>query len=588
MYASGDGGFHLLNDLPIDDRFPDLLGTSQVASRLADLVHDSRGNTPFVLAIQGGWGTGKSTLMRQLAADLRARNEVRVAWFNAWTASGVSALKGVLKLVLEQVDRSIVRRSFNRLRHNGILTDSLRLGLTVVAGFFRADRALDQLWERMSVDASAPDDARRIIAEAITGWAGKAGAPSRTIVVFVDDLDRCDDLTVVEICEVIKLYLDVPGVAFVLGFDIAVLERVTLAGADRPAHVRHYLEKIIQVSYQIPAPAEATTRGMIEGYAQRSGTSELFTEPLVRLVGRQSLGNPRRVKRLINSFVTEYQVDPQWRDSATDDLMKAVVLQHFYPEFYQEIVHTTGDVVLDVLSYRQARDWLREGGQSSEPIHVTLEVLHRWKVPRPADPDQAAWQGCLAQLDERIPRGLRMLVDNDDFLDLLREFGDAAERLRLQERLRLRPLRTMPTAWEQDIGPRKDLSGLRLLWIDDHPEGNETLINAFMHRGAQIRTALDGTSARRTYSVFLPDAVISDVERGGEEVGFDDLRALREAGFAGPVLFFTGRVSPPLVAMAAAVGGTITASNPDVVAWIESVARTLRQSPDGSGLRAER
>jgi predicted KAP-like P-loop ATPase len=110
--------FLLLNDLPVESQEADLLGTAQIAVDLAELVHGSRDNTPFVLAIDGPWGAGKSSLMRQLSRALQER-EVEIVWFNAWTASGASALTAMLKLVLAKLDRSLVRRSFRRLDGGG-------------------------------------------------------------------------------------------------------------------------------------------------------------------------------------------------------------------------------------------------------------------------------------------------------------------------------------------------------------------------------------------------------------------------------------------------------------------------------------
>ena len=76
----------------------DLLGTSVVAAQLGQLIAGSRDNTPFVVAVDGRWGTGKSTLMRQLSTVLSAR-DVEVVWFNAWTASGVNAMVGMIRTV---------------------------------------------------------------------------------------------------------------------------------------------------------------------------------------------------------------------------------------------------------------------------------------------------------------------------------------------------------------------------------------------------------------------------------------------------------------------------------------------------------
>ena len=42
---------------------------------------------------------------------------------------------------------------------------------------------------------------------------------SGRLIVFVDDLDRCLPEKAIEVLEAIKLFLEVPGVVFVLGMD---------------------------------------------------------------------------------------------------------------------------------------------------------------------------------------------------------------------------------------------------------------------------------------------------------------------------------------------------------------------------------
>ncbi|KXK59320.1 hypothetical protein AWW66_24935 [Micromonospora rosaria] len=566
-----DERFTLLNDMPPEGPDADLLGTGPVAAGLADLVHSSRGNTPFVLAVDGAWGTGKSTLMGQLSVELARRPDVEVVWFNAWTASGVSALTGMLTLVLGRLDRNVVRRSFRRLNSGGLLTGTVRLGLSAVAGFFRVDRAIDELWDRMAVDARAREDARRLVQDAVTSWVDdQHGRPRRTIAVFVDDLDRCDEATTVEIFEVIKLYLDLPGIAFVLGCDLAVLSSMRVPGVEETAQVRHYLEKIVQVTYQIPPPEEAAVRATIRGYAERSGTTDLLTDATTALIGRQTGGNPRRVKRLINSFVTEYRIDPGWRDVGAEALMRAVLLQHLYPECYRAIRAGTGDTVGDLLDYR----WIRES-RWQRPGDVDLgcpglaPFLERYGLS-PDDPE------VLARLDERVPDGWSTLADNADLAALLTDLGGPTDRLRLQQRLRRRPLRTAPAP---EAAARVRLDGVRLLWIDDTPVNNEPVLDSLTARGAQIRTAGTGAQALDLLRHFAPNLLVSDVTRDGTEVGFDDLRAIRSAGYTGPALFHSGWVTPERRTLAEAAGANgITSSVDDLIDWVERHA-TARSRP---------
>lgn len=573
--------FLLLNDLPVESQELDLLGTVQIAVELAELVHGSRDNTPFVLAIDGPWGAGKSSLMKQLSRALQER-AVEVVWFNAWTASGASALTAMLKLVLAKLDRNLVRRSFRRLDSGGFLSRALRIAVTMLAGFFRVDRAIDELWERMSVDVKARQEARELLQAAMTSWVDQGrGGPRRTIVVFVDDLDRCADATAIEICEAIKLYLDLPGLVFVLGCDLNVLARMPVHGAsmEGPVRVRQYLEKIVQVNYQIATPTEGAVRAMIRGYADRSRTGDLLTDAMVGLIARQSGGNPRRIKRLFNSFVAEYQLDAGWRDFGADGLLKAVILQHYYPEFYQEIVQGSGDVVDEVLDYLRARGWLLSA-ESSPAGDDFSDVLRRRGVPVPDRRDPEGVRQSLMALEDRVPRAWRPHVDSEDFLTLLRDLGDSGERRRLQERLRRRPLSTSPGADDAEAPPQSRLDGLRLLWVDDEPVGNESMINNLMARGAQIRMVTDRQQALAVLPFFAPNALLSVVARHGEEVGFDDLTAIRKSGYAGPAFFFVGQVTDDRRARAAAVGADgIDNSVSTVMAWLEACHARLSAAP---------
>ncbi|GGO27715.1 P-loop NTPase fold protein [Micromonospora parathelypteridis] len=578
--------FLLLDDLPVSDGTDDLLGTGTVASSLADLIYGSRSHTPFALAIDGQWGAGKSTLMKQLSAGLQTRTDMEVVWFNAWTATGGGALTGMLETVLNSLDRNVVRRSLRRLNSNGFVAGALRIGVGMAAGFFRVDRALDQLWERMAVDASARQQVRRLLEEAMTTWTdGRDGTPRRTITIFVDDLDRCDHRTALEIFEAMKLYLDLPGIAFVLGCDLSVLTRLALPGADEPAQVRSYLEKIIQVHYRIPRPAEAQVHSMIIGYANRSRTDSLLTDDMVALIGRQTVGNPRRVKRLINSFVAEYDLDQDWHEIGAEGLMKVVILQHLYPDFYHDVLAGKDDTAGDVLNYRLTRDWLRRAAalppQQREAAHRLL-THHDVALPTSLDDHSYDAGDCAranAQLAERVPALWPALIDNDDLLDLLRSFGDQAERGHLQSRLRRRPLSTAPTTLS-GRGKEPRLDGIRLLWVDDNPAGNEALINTITARGAQVRTAVSGEQARALLPNFNPNLLLSDVGRGGAEVGFTDLVALRKDGYAGPALFYTSHFSTTLNEKAIAAGAVgVTASPTTVMEWLERHSANAATSP---------
>ncbi|WP_241518774.1 response regulator [Streptomyces sp. CB03238] len=89
------------------------------------------------------------------------------------------------------------------------------------------------------------------------------------------------------------------------------------------------------------------------------------------------------------------------------------------------------------------------------------------------------------------------------------------------------------------------LSDGRILWVDDHPEGNAPLMELFRTAGMHIDPARSTEEAapllrRRSY-----DVVISDMERHGDpQAGTTLLRLLEQYGVRTPVLIYTGNWNP--------------------------------------------
>ena len=108
--AEGRAGmeFSLLNDEPVTEPDADLLGAGRAARELARLLHDSRTSTPFTLAVDAGWGMGKSSLMRLVEAELRQRKDAATVWYNAWTSTGADALEGLIESTLSSAELTVL------------------------------------------------------------------------------------------------------------------------------------------------------------------------------------------------------------------------------------------------------------------------------------------------------------------------------------------------------------------------------------------------------------------------------------------------------------------------------------------------
>jgi predicted KAP-like P-loop ATPase len=115
-HTEQDGtNFVVLNDSPVGEGAnEDLLESTAVAGNLAELILASREAAPFTLAVDAGWGMGKSSLLRALDEILKADEAVSTVWFNAWMAERASAVEGLIKSVLLSFDRNVIRRAVRR------------------------------------------------------------------------------------------------------------------------------------------------------------------------------------------------------------------------------------------------------------------------------------------------------------------------------------------------------------------------------------------------------------------------------------------------------------------------------------------
>ena len=320
------------------------------------------------------------------------------------------------------------------------------------ARFFGVTRMVDELWSRLAVDAKSRNELRGVIHGMLSDWISATGVsdPDRALVVFIDDLDRCSDEVVVKICEAVKLYLDAPGLIFVIACDQSVLARgVASSARGGTGEGRSYLEKIIQVAYRMPPPDEEQIRKLIDGYARESGTDSLINKAVADILAEGTGRNPRRIKRIINSFVLEHRLDSAWRKRPLSSvlLVTAIVLQHLHAPFYELLVseeageNPIGEF-LDYVRIREMRGLPTDGNDPWWTIVRRSFNAHRLQAPEsPIGTEKLEER--LKQLEGQLPESFVALAYNTAFIALLQgvEASGASDALRAQ--LARRPLATV-------------------------------------------------------------------------------------------------------------------------------------------------
>ena len=438
-----DGKFTLLNDQPVIDSGSDHLNSWQTAEGLIQILLSSRHLSPFVLAIDAEWGMGKSTVLGQMYHKLEqsehedvknaeGHHHSKCVKFNAWTAENSDALQGVIAAVLHSLDPRTLRRWTRKLAQNRGLVTFLYACVVILAGFFGFSGAVSNFLTSLSFRGRSPNEVRASINEILRDWRERNG-DGCTLIVFIDDLDRCSDATAIQICEAIKLYLDVPGLIFVLGWNLSALGRsAASAASDSSVRVlRDLIKKIVQLTYRLPVPNRQQIDRLIDCYAETSGTTEFLDNAALHTLAERTQRNPRRIKQIINGFIVEQTLDFKWAENP-DFLIKAELIYQLYPRFYQLLIGNNDssnaddarNLISDVIDYVDLRDRAADGDSTWLQAAKNIFQAYHIKIPPTAEQDPMK---AIDELRQKLPEPLPELASDDELIRLLKSVGDKTE-----------------------------------------------------------------------------------------------------------------------------------------------------------------
>ena len=152
------------------------------------------------------------------------------------------------------------------------------------------------------------------------------------IVIFIDDLDRCDEQTIINLLEGIKLYLNIPRCVFIFGIDkTMVLNMIQNHWPKRsPENNREYLEKLFQAQVNIPQPQADKLQAMIQTQFEQHKISAAaqYAEHVLALIEP----NPRKVKNFANSLCSAWQQLENGHDF--EKLMLYQYLRQYHPAIW--------------------------------------------------------------------------------------------------------------------------------------------------------------------------------------------------------------------------------------------------------------
>lgn len=279
----------------------DLLNFSHIAKAAAQLIQDAAGE-PLTIGVSGNWGTGKSSLVKMIGGELKIKAEAEAdsnkyifLEFNAWLYQGYDDARQALldavgdKLVAEAESRNtaldkawtFVKR-IKLLRVGRMLAPigvQALVGGTIGGPIGALVGAVSGMLQASAIGNEDIDKVKSAYAQLQPELAGLLKEKSEqslpkeiealresfkellkaldvTLVVLVDDLDRCLPDTAIDTLEAMRLLLHVERTAFIIAADEGMI-RSAVRAHFRDAEISNdlvtsYFDKLIQVPLQVP------------------------------------------------------------------------------------------------------------------------------------------------------------------------------------------------------------------------------------------------------------------------------------------------------------------------------------------------
>lgn len=414
----------------------DLLGFKVHADLLIDVINDEN-VLPVTIGVFGDWGSGKSSILHIIKSEIdkKEHEDSLCIYFNGWTFEGYDDAKAaLLKAILKELEdnkkltdevKDAVKEKAKKLWKSinwmtGAKMAMKNIALPAISAYFTGGVSLipfafqkfsewgidseEKLIEKLQSEEGSEffksltkevekneEDKTHAVADFRKDFEDLLNETKfKKLVVIIDDLDRCTPDRIIENLEAVKLFLNVPKTAFIIGADPRIVRhaiehkyKITNQLDDENNKIiNDYLEKLIQIPYTLPKLSEPEVETYISmlvckkeinivefqkiyanfqefrkrdryssyGLSNFEGVlnsddfqkvkSNIITIPtLVPLITQSLYGNPRQIKRFLNTYTLRQRLANVASLSNFNDaiLAKIMILEYSEPKLFNKL-----------------------------------------------------------------------------------------------------------------------------------------------------------------------------------------------------------------------------------------------------------
>ena len=363
-----------------DDPFKhDRLNRRARVESLCQRIQDDPG--PLVVAVNGGFGSGKSVFLRMCAAHLR-KGGTAVCEFDAWQHSHTK--NPLVDLV------AALNRDAPGTGKLVMIVKGIGWGLSSVAtrgainkGNFNEDAVESPFddWKKIEENRIA---FHSTLEQAISEHDNK-------LVVFIDELDRCVPRQALDILNIARHLFDVPGVVVVLGVNQQELayrvQQLYGQDCDSQTYLRRFWDLPITLQQPDEAEKERYLASVFDGAEvshRLNRLSDNYTYPILKLLVDRTGMSLRDIQQAVHylAAVLANVADPSLSERHPFDgrpLVEQVVLAAFAlrivnRQTYDDFIAGSCDGFFAVSILREELDITPEDGVGVQMMGLLLSV----------------------------------------------------------------------------------------------------------------------------------------------------------------------------------------------------------------------
>ena len=295
-----------------------------------------------LIAIYGKWGSGKSSLMKTIENNLN-KKKFETVWYDTWKyETDDNVPYSLLKYILRNNKWKNFKEKSEKFLDNAYdlfkgFSKGIEFNLGIIS--FKPGEVLETIQNDQS---KAPN---------LTVWEkyqefeevfSNITFNDKKIVVFLDDLDRCDSNNIISLISSIKQLLSInKNIIFIIGIDREAVSKALSNKYNNDYNkAEEYLEKIFPINFNIIPTIKYETINPILSELLSLNIDD--TNIILNFFNKIQFNNPRHIKKVIRKYCL---VKPYLKNAGINLENKSIViiilyfiiLNNFYLDEYMYI-----------------------------------------------------------------------------------------------------------------------------------------------------------------------------------------------------------------------------------------------------------